>query len=156
VADAVHQLRDADSVLSRLPLNSLSDPQPATSAPINPPSSNIVTAELAVTRYEPDFRRRDPAIGGIAVADAVHQLRDADSVLFHYGPRLPLNSLSDPQPATSAPINPPSSNIVTAELAFAAGILLSVGSLWLMPFTSYVMQTACFFTTGFFAQRSHR
>ena len=36
------------------------------------------------------------------------------------------------------------------NLIFAAGILLSVGSLWLMPFTSYVMQTACFFTTGFF------
>lgn len=36
------------------------------------------------------------------------------------------------------------------NLIFAAGILLSVGSLWLMPFTSYVMQAACFFTTGFF------
>jgi OPA family sugar phosphate sensor protein UhpC-like MFS transporter len=28
--------------------------------------------------------------------------------------------------------------------------LLSVGGLWLMPFASYVMQAACFFTTGFF------
>ncbi|XPE40445.1 hypothetical protein ACNKHK_24220 [Shigella flexneri] len=28
--------------------------------------------------------------------------------------------------------------------------MLSVGSLWLMPFASYVMQAACFFTTGFF------
>ncbi|EBN6704655.1 MFS transporter, partial [Salmonella enterica] len=36
------------------------------------------------------------------------------------------------------------------NLIFAAGILLSVGSLWLMPFASYVMQAACFFTTGFF------
>jgi len=36
------------------------------------------------------------------------------------------------------------------NLIFAAGILLSVGSLWLMPFHSYVMQAACFFTTGFF------
>lgn len=35
------------------------------------------------------------------------------------------------------------------NLIFAAGILLSVGSLWLMPFASYVMQAACFFTTGF-------
>ena len=32
---------------------------------------------------------------------------------------------------------------------FAAGILLSVGSLWLMPFASYVMQATCFFTIGF-------
>jgi OPA family sugar phosphate sensor protein UhpC-like MFS transporter len=36
------------------------------------------------------------------------------------------------------------------NLIFAAGILLSVGGLWLMPFASYVMQAACFFTTGFF------
>lgn len=36
------------------------------------------------------------------------------------------------------------------NLIFAAGILLSVGSLWLMPFASYVMQAACFFTIGFF------
>ncbi|AUQ24090.1 MFS transporter [Dickeya zeae] len=36
------------------------------------------------------------------------------------------------------------------NLIFAAGILLSVGSLWLMPFASYVMQATCFFTTGFF------
>lgn len=36
------------------------------------------------------------------------------------------------------------------NLIFAARILLSVGSLWLMPFASYVMQAACFFTTGFF------
>ena len=35
------------------------------------------------------------------------------------------------------------------NLIFAAGILLSVGSLWLMPFASYVMQAACFFTIGF-------
>jgi OPA family sugar phosphate sensor protein UhpC-like MFS transporter len=36
------------------------------------------------------------------------------------------------------------------NLIFAAGIY-SVGSLWLMPFASvYVMQAACFFTTGFF------
>ncbi len=35
------------------------------------------------------------------------------------------------------------------NLIFAAGILLSVGGLWLMPFASYVMQAACFFTTGF-------
>ncbi len=32
------------------------------------------------------------------------------------------------------------------NLIFAAGILLSVGSLWLMPFASYVMQATCFFT----------
>lgn len=36
------------------------------------------------------------------------------------------------------------------NLIFAAGILLSVGSLWLMPFASYVMQATCFFTIGFF------
>ncbi|MHA7001589.1 MFS transporter family glucose-6-phosphate receptor UhpC [Aeromonas schubertii] len=36
------------------------------------------------------------------------------------------------------------------NLIFAAGILLSVGSLWLMPFATYVMQAACFFTIGFF------
>ncbi len=36
------------------------------------------------------------------------------------------------------------------NLIFAAGILLSVGSLWLMPFASYLMQSACFFTIGFF------
>lgn len=36
------------------------------------------------------------------------------------------------------------------NLIFAAGILLSVGSLWLMPFHTYVMQAACFFTIGFF------
>lgn len=36
------------------------------------------------------------------------------------------------------------------NLIFAAGILLSVGGMWLMPFASYVMQAACFFTTGFF------
>ena len=36
------------------------------------------------------------------------------------------------------------------NLIFAAGILLSVGGLWLMPFASYVMQAASFFTTGFF------
>ena len=36
------------------------------------------------------------------------------------------------------------------NLIFAMGILLSVGSLWLMPFFSYVMQAACFFTIGFF------
>lgn len=36
------------------------------------------------------------------------------------------------------------------NLIFAAGILLSVGSLWLMPFHTYVMQAACFFTVGFF------
>lgn len=35
------------------------------------------------------------------------------------------------------------------NLIFAAGILLSVGSLWLMPFASYVMQATCFFTIGF-------
>ena len=35
-------------------------------------------------------------------------------------------------------------------IGFAAGILLSVGSLWLMPFASYVMQATCFFTIGFF------
>ncbi len=36
------------------------------------------------------------------------------------------------------------------NLIFAVGILLAVGSLWLMPFFSYVMQAACFFTIGFF------
>ncbi len=36
------------------------------------------------------------------------------------------------------------------NLIFAAGILLSVGALWLMPFASYVMQAACFLTIGFF------
>lgn len=36
------------------------------------------------------------------------------------------------------------------NLVFAAGILLSVGALWLMPFTSYTMQIACFFIIGFF------
>lgn len=36
------------------------------------------------------------------------------------------------------------------NLIFAAGILLSVGSLWLMPFANYVMQATCFFTIGFF------
>ncbi len=40
------------------------------------------------------------------------------------------------------------------NLIFAAGILLSVGSLWLMPFASYVMQATCFFTIGFFVLRS--
>ncbi len=43
------------------------------------------------------------------------------------------------------------SSTVTADrnLIFAAGVC-SVGSLWLIPFASYVMQAACFFTTGFF------
>lgn len=36
------------------------------------------------------------------------------------------------------------------NLIFAVGILLAVGGLWLMPFASYVMQAACFFTIGFF------
>jgi MFS transporter, OPA family, sugar phosphate sensor protein UhpC len=36
------------------------------------------------------------------------------------------------------------------NLIFAAGIMLSVGSLWLMPIASYTMQAACFFITGFF------
>ncbi|MNT92666.1 hypothetical protein D3C72_2339860 [compost metagenome] len=33
------------------------------------------------------------------------------------GPRLPRNSLSEPQPATSEPIKPPTSNKDIAELA---------------------------------------
>ncbi|MNH41481.1 hypothetical protein D3C79_1029880 [compost metagenome] len=33
------------------------------------------------------------------------------------GPRLPRNSLSEPQPATSEPIKPPTSNSEIAELA---------------------------------------
>lgn len=36
------------------------------------------------------------------------------------------------------------------NLIFAAGTLLAVGALWLMPFVSYLMQGACFFTIGFF------
>lgn len=42
------------------------------------------------------------------------------------------------------------SHVRKFNLIFAAGILLSVGSLWLMPFASYVMQATCFFTIGFF------
>ncbi|HIF9342546.1 TPA: MFS transporter [Photobacterium damselae] len=36
------------------------------------------------------------------------------------------------------------------NLIFAIGIFLSVAALWLMPFKSYVLQSACFFAIGFF------
>ena len=82
--------------------------------------------------------------------------------LFNTPPKMP--------PATTAPISQPrttrgfigalvagwgsdklfNGNRGPMNLIFAAGILLSVGSLWLMPFASYVMQATCFFTIGFF------
>ncbi|MEF1207697.1 MFS transporter [Photobacterium damselae] len=36
------------------------------------------------------------------------------------------------------------------NLIFSIGIFLSVAALWLMPFKSYVLQSACFFAIGFF------